>query len=146
MVFYYELIDNADQSIHAPTKKHIEDAGWDLPAYLPNGPHIIPARGSTAIPTAIKTHFPDGYVAMIKSRSGLSVKNNIEHGAGICDSNFKSNIIVKLYNHGDQEFIVEDGMRIAQLLFIPIYAGPIMNFNEKNNLERGEKGFGSSGI
>lgn len=146
MVFYYELVDNADPTKYAPFKKHVEDAGWDLKSYLTDGPVEIPAKGSATIPTAVRLKFPDGYVALIKSRSGLSVNNSVEHGAGVVDSSYEGLIMVKLHNHGSEPFVVEDAMRIAQVLFVPIYCGALMNINEKNNTERGSAGFSSTGL
>ena len=82
MVFNYSLHPEADATKHAPFKKTLKDAGFDVPAFLPDGPVCIPAKGSIVIPTAIKTHFPATHVALVRSRSGLSVKHNIEIGAG----------------------------------------------------------------
>jgi dUTP pyrophosphatase len=73
------------------------------------------------------------------------VKNSLEIGAGVIDSGFTQTLSVKLHNHSDQDFTVENGMRIAQILFMPIYCGPVTLFEEPANI-RGEQGFGSSGL
>lgn len=145
MVFNYSLHPEADATKHAPFKKTLKDAGFDVPAFLPDGPVCIPAKGSIVIPTAIKTYFPATHVALVRSRSGLSVKHDIEIGAGVIDSGFEATIRIKLYNHGDTGFVVEDGMRIAQILFVQIYCGPLPELQEETYV-RGEKGFGSSGL
>jgi dUTP pyrophosphatase len=145
MAFQFSISSQADTNKHGLAKKRYDDAGWDIPAYLPEGPTIIPARSSALIPTAIKTHFPASHVALVRARSGLSVKNNIEIGAGVIDASWEGFIKVKLYNHGDSDVTIEDGMRIAQLLFVPIYCGPVVAYQTQENI-RGEQGFGSSGL
>lgn len=145
MVFNYSLHPEADATKHAPFKKTLKDAGFDVPAFLPEGSVIIPPRRSVLIPTAIKTHFPATHVALVRSRSGLSVKHNIEIGAGVLDSSWEGFCKIKLYNHGDTGFVVEDGMRIAQILFVQIYCGPLPELQEDTHV-RGEQGFGSSGL
>jgi deoxyuridine 5'-triphosphate nucleotidohydrolase len=144
MVFYYSLHENADPEKHKPFRKHDNDAGWDLPAFLPDGPVTIPAKGNVVIPTAIITHFPDSYVGLIRSRSGLAVKHSIEIGAGVIDSGWASELAIKLYNHGDEDYVIEDSMRIAQILFVPIYGGPIQ-LKQETEFIRGTQGFGSTG-
>lgn len=146
MVFHYSLHPEADPVKHAPFRKRLEDAGMDFPAYLPEGPITIPARGSALIPTGIKTHFPATHVGLIRARSGLSVKHNIEIGAGVIDSSWDGYCKIKLYNHSDVDFIIEDGMRIAQFLLVQIYCGPITELPTEKTEARGTNGFGSSGL
>ena len=147
MSFYYKLHPEANLQKHGPKKQRNSDAGSDIPAYLPDGDITIPARGSAVIPTAITTEFPSEYVAIIKSRSGLSVRNNIEVGAGVVDSSYTGLIMIKLYNHGDIPFVVKDGMRIAQLLLLSIYNKPLeIKETELSVTDRGDLGFGSTGL
>ena len=83
---------------------------------------------------------------MLWSRSGLSVKHNVECGAGCIDSSYRGEVKVHLYNHGDEVFYIKKGDRIAQLLTMPINLSDYTPVDELPDTDRGEKGFGSSGV
>lgn len=125
------------------TRKNPDDAGLDIKAMYNM---LVPAHGDAIIQTGIRVQIPRGYVGIIKSRSGLSIKNKIEVGAGVIDSNYRGLVMVHLYNFGDEDFYVQAGMRIAQLITIPYYMPEFELIDELDNTERGDKGFGSSGI
>lgn len=125
------------------TRKNPDDAGLDIKAIYNM---LVPAHGDAIIQTGIRVQIHRGYVGIIKSRSGLSIKNKIEVGAGVIDSNYRGLVMVHLYNFGDEDFYVQAGMRIAQLITIPYYMPEFELIDELDNTERGDKGFGSSGI
>lgn len=136
-------IDNSTHGKENLSKKHFTDAGLDI---CSNEDKIIPSRNSSLIDTGIHIEIPEGFVGMIKSRSGLSVKHKIEIGAGIIDHEFRGIVMVHLYNHGDKPFEIKKGDRIAQLLTIPILLDKYTKVNVLTETERGESGFGSSGV
>jgi len=123
-------------------KKHSLDAGLDISATTAC---IIPARGSSLISTELNIAIPAGYVGLLWSRSGLSVKNKIEVGAGCIDCGYTGEVKVHLYNHSDSPYQVNVGDRIAQLLTIPINYADYHLVNVLEATERGEGGFGHTG-
>lgn len=124
------------------SRKNINDAGLDIQS---SELIEIPARGDALIHTGIRVQIPVGYVGILKSRSGLSVRNKIEVGAGVIDANYRGEIMVHLYNFGNFPFVVQRGDRIAQLITLPYYSPEYHLIDELEETERGERGFGSSG-
>lgn len=90
---------------------------------------------------------PENFYMRIASRSGLTIKNGINVGAGVVDADFRGEVKVILFNHNDIDLIVNKGDRIAQAILTRIERfDEIVLSNELSNTERGEKGFGSTGI
>jgi dUTP pyrophosphatase len=130
-----------------PERAHQGDAGYDLrsieEAELPPG-------GRALVRTGISVAIPDGYAGLILPRSGLAVSHGISliNTPGLIDSGYRGEIQVPLINHDRSEtFLIEEGARIAQLVFVQVAA---TLFSEVEVLEaatdgRGEGGFGSSG-
>jgi len=125
------------------TKNKRLDAGQDVKA---SKSVTIPARGDVIVFTDLIINVPEGYVGLLWSRSGLSVKHKIEVGAGCIDSGYNGEVLVHLYNHSDVPYDVNIGDRIAQLLTIPIDLRNYVEVEEFSTVtERGEGGFGSTG-
>ncbi len=124
------------------TKKHDEDAGQDIHSSVSI---TIPPLSPASVNTGLRIAVPEGHVGLIWPRSGSSFKNHIETGAGCIDENYRGEVVVKLYNKGRQEFKIEEGDRIAQLLTIPINNLKYIQSNEIDETDRGESGFGSTG-
>lgn len=124
------------------SKKFIYDAGLDLKS---SETLTIPARSSIIIKTGVAIKVPNGFVGLIWSRSGLSVKHKIEVGAGCIDATYRGEVMVHLFNHGDNSYVVHTGDKIAQLLTIPIYAGVYIQVEDLDETDRGDGGFGSTG-
>ena len=125
------------------SKKHDTDAGQDIHSAVDK---VIPARSSLAISTGLKIAVPSGCVGLVWPRSGSSFKADIETGAGCIDQDYRGEVMVKLYNHGDEDFEIKKGDRIAQLLTIPcVQKAYVTVIEEIDKTERGESGFGSSG-
>jgi dUTP pyrophosphatase len=128
---------------HGELSKRLRlDAGQDIHAAAPC---VIPARSSAVISTDLYVQVPAGYVGLIWSRSGLSIKHKLEVGAGCIDSGYTGEVKVHLYNHGNQDYTINTRDKIAQLLTLPVNLNPYEEVTELPQSERGENGFGSSG-
>lgn len=124
-------------------KTYQSDAGWDLYA---DGNYIVPARSSAVINTGVRLSIPEGVVGKIESRSGLSVKNKLEVGAGVIDSGYHGEIKVHLHNFSDTNYTIVDQNRIAQILFIELSKTDVIYaYEDEVSSERGDNGFGSTG-
>lgn len=106
----------------------------------------VPARGMYLVRTDIAIAIPQYTYARIAPRSGLAVKNLIDVGAGVVDSDYRGPVGVVLFNHGNTPFHIEKGDRIAQLILERIVLPIIVETNELSKTIRGEDGFGSTGI
>lgn len=103
------------------------------------------ARGSATVATGVAVAVPPGYYGRIASRSGLSVKHDIEVGAGVVDAGYRGELVVKLHNHGDANYLVRAGDRVAQLVVTRIYQGGMQVVESLEDSDRGARAFGSSG-
>ena len=124
-----------------PTRAHPTDAGLDLYA---RSTVVIPARGHATGDTGVHVAIPEGYVGMLKSKSGLNVKKNIL-GEGVIDAGYTGPIVVKLYNQGDEDVTVEAGQKLIQLVILPILTPELELVGSLEQTERGDGGFGSTG-
>ncbi len=124
-----------------PTRAHASDAGLDLYALAAV---TIPARGHATVDTGVHVAIPEGYVGMLKSKSGLNVKKNIL-GEGVIDAGYTGPIVVKLYNQGDEDVTIEAGMKLIQLVILPILTPELELVDSLEDTERGQGGFGSTG-
>jgi len=134
---YKKLIKEAD----LPVKKYFRDAGQDLTS-IEN--LVIHSQQSRCISTGISIEIPEGHVGLIWSRSGLSIKNRIEVGAGCIDETYRGEIKVHLYNFSTVSFQIKKGDKIAQLLIIPVNLEKFIEIESLSSTERGENGFGST--
>ena len=130
-----------DKGAKMPTKAHEADAGFDI--YTPER-KVIRRNDSTIIDTGVHIEIPKGYVGFLKSKSGLNVKCGIT-GEGVIDSGYTGSIVAKLYNNGDDLVIIEEGQKVIQIVFLPIPEIELVQVDEFEETERGNKGFGSSG-
>lgn len=121
-------------------------AGFDLHAFTGGFKIFIPVGERKLIQTALAAEIPPGYEMQIRSRSGLALKQGIQAHFGTIDSDYRGNIGVILYNHGDKPFVIEQGDRICQAVIKPVEQAEIIEVDELNETERGEGGFGSSGV
>jgi len=125
-----------------PKKNFPSDAGWDVFA-VENA--CIPARGTKIVPVGLKlAYLEPGYWIQISSRSGLSFKNSILAHPGVVDQNYRGDMGILLYNHGDVEYNVNTGDRVAQLTLhynIQLDVG----WGTTTATDRGNSGLGSSG-
>jgi len=126
-----------------PVRKREGDAGLDL--YSVEDVNLNPGEWK-AIPTGIAVEIPKGYVGLIKDRSGLALKHALHCLAGVIDENYRGEIKVVVINLGREKVFIQKGTRIAQLLLVPYLKVEPVEVEELSNTERGEKGFGSSGV
>ena len=125
-----------------PTRGSEHAAGLDL--YADENATIHPGKWKL-ISTGISTEFEPGMYLRIAPRSGLAVKQGIDVLAGVVDSDYRGEVKVALINHGDKDFIVHQGDRIAQAILESITMADIREAEELSDTARGEGGYGSTG-
>lgn len=132
------------QSAHIPTKAHEDDAGFDLYA---SEDCALPSRGFGCVPTALSIELPRGYEAQVRPRSGLAAKHGVTvlNAPGTIDAGYRGEVKVILINHGEEDFLITAGMRIAQMVVAPVVAAEFIEVSSLEDSVRGEGGFGSSG-
>ncbi len=140
------LIKKLSPQVELPTYKTSGASGMDLMAFI-NSPIVIKPKTSSLIPTGILLAFSEDYEIQIRPRSGLAAKSNISvlNTPGTVDSDYRGEIKVIIYNHGNKDFIINNKDRIAQMVFTSVIK---MKLEETENLPetvRGESGFGSTG-
>ncbi len=140
------LIKRLDPKVTIPEYKTSGSSGMDLKAFLDNKVEIKPYK-SALIPTGLSIAIPNDYEVQIRPRSGLAAKSNISvlNTPGTIDSDYRGELKIILFNHGNSNFTVSNEDRIAQMVLVPILK---MKFEEVDNLPetvRGEGGFGSTG-
>ena len=126
-----------------PTKGSPLSAGYDLSSAENT---IIKAGGKGIVKTDLSIACPDGTYARIAPRSGLAVKKFIDVGAGVVDADYRGPVGVVLFNFGDEDFVVEKGDRVAQLILEKVSMVGAEEVEELTDTERGAGGFGSTGV
>ena len=140
------LIKKLDPAVELPTYKTDGASGMDLMALL-NKPINLKPNSSCLVPTGIAVAFSSDFEIQIRPRSGLAAKNSISvlNTPGTIDSDYRGEIKIILFNHGKNDFLINNKDRIAQMILTPVIK---MEFEETDNLPetvRGEGGFGSTG-
>ncbi|MDA9598840.1 dUTP diphosphatase [Candidatus Pelagibacter sp.] len=140
------LIKRLSSDVRLPSYKTSEASGMDLMAFI-KSPVTIKPKTSFLIPTGISLAFSEDYEVQIRPRSGLAAKNNISvlNTPGTIDSDYRGEIKVILYNHGDNDFVVNNEDRIAQMILVPVFKMELEETNDLPETIRGEGGFGSTG-
>ena len=126
-----------------PTRAEPGSAGLDLSA---SEDIIIQAHKWEAVSTGISLSVPRDCYVRIAPRSGLALKKGIDVGAGVVDSSYRGEIKAILYNHGNTDFEIKRGDRIAQIIFEKIFTNDLVEVDELTFTQRGIGGFGSTGI
>ena len=140
------LIKKLDPAVEVPKYKTIGASGMDLMAFIKQPIKLTP-KSSCLVPTGLSVAFSKEYEIQIRPRSGLAVKNNISvlNTPGTIDSDYRGEIKIILFNHGNGEFTINNNDRVAQMILTPIKK---MDIEEVENLPdtlRGKGGFGSTG-
>ena len=140
------LIKKLDSKVELPKYKTNGSSGMDLMAFLDSSINIKPQQ-SAIIPTGISIAIPEDTEIQIRPRSGLAAKSSITvlNTPGTIDSDYRGEIKIILFNHGREEFVINNNDRIAQMILMPIIKA---EFEEVENLPktlRGSGGFGSTG-
>ena len=140
------LIKRLAKDVSLPKYETIGSSGMDLAANIENSIDINPGK-TAIIPTGLAVSIPNGFEIQIRPRSGLAAKMNITvlNTPGTIDADYRGEIKVILINLSDKVFVVEKGLRIAQMVVCPIIKAHLEEVNELNNTDRGEGGFGSTG-
>lgn len=150
ITWYNEVpIKRLDPRATIPTKGSRGAAGFDLYAIIPEDVGVITLHrfARLAIPTGVSIACPEGTYARIAPRSGLAYKHGINVLAGVIDSDYRGEIKVILINHGDLEFDIRHGDRIAQMIFERHEPNAyLFEVADLNQTDRGENRFGSTGI
>ena len=127
-----------------PSRAYAGDAGLDLAAA--EGAVLEPGERAV-VGTGLAVAVPQGHAAFVQPRSGLAARHGITivNAPGLVDSGYRGEVMVVLLNTGDEPFAVEPGMRIAQLVVLPVAPAEPVEVDELPGTERGERGHGSSG-
>ena len=130
-----------------PQYKTCDAAGADLCALLEK-PLIIACGKTAIVPTGLFFEIPNGYEIQIRPRSGLAAKNGVTvlNTPGTIDSDYRGEIKIILINLGDEDFVINSGDRIAQMIVAPVTQADFSIVENLSETERGTGGFGSTGV
>ena len=122
-------------------------AGVDLQAYV-DAPLVLKPMERALVPTGLFIELPEGYEAQVRARSGLAIKHGISlvNGIGTIDSDYRGEIKVILINLGNEDFTINNGDRIAQMVIMKHEQAIFELVEDLNETERGQGGFGHTGI
>ncbi|MEW6736661.1 MAG: dUTP diphosphatase [Acidobacteriota bacterium] len=139
-------------SAQLPTRMTAGSAGFDLYAAVAT---VVPASrvvaedlvevGRALVSTGLAFEIPQGVVGRIGARSGLSVKHNLEVGAGWIDSDYRGELMIELKNFSSRPFTIAAGDRIAQLILLTLTEAVVVEVEMLTETTRGPGGFGSTG-
>lgn len=135
-----------EEGAKLPTYGSLEAAGADIRAHIAEEIKILPGEREL-IPTGIRMEIPKGYEVQVRPRSGLALKHGVTvlNTPGTIDSDYRGEIGIILINHGKNPFIVTPKMRIAQLVFAPVYRACYREGEKLEVTKRGGGGFGHTG-
>ena len=140
------LIKKLDPAVKLPEYKTDGASGMDLIAFIKKPINLKPKK-SYLVPTGLSVAFSKDYEIQIRPRSGLAAKNNVSvlNTPGTIDSDYRGEIKVILYNHSNDEFTINNGDRIAQMILAPIVKIELEETLDLPETVRGTGGFGSTG-
>ena len=140
------LIKKLDPSVKLPEYKTTGASGMDLIAFI-REPLELKPQMSCIVPTGLAVAFPENYEIQVRPRSGLAAKNNISvlNTPGTIDSDYRGEIKVIIHNHGNRNFIINNGDRIAQMILCPVVKMKLEEAIDLPKTIRGQSGFGSTG-
>ena len=140
------LIKKTNKEVTTPKYKTDGSSGVDLSAFLEKKVVIKP-NSSELIPTGLQVAIPEELEIQIRPRSGLAAKESIGvlNSPGTIDSDYRGELKIILFNHGKEDFIINNGDRIAQMVLVPILKMEFEEFDSLPDTIRGQGGFGSTG-
>ena len=140
------LIKKLNPDVELPAYKTNGASGMDLKAFIEE-PIKIEPNSSHLVPTGLSMAFSEEYEVQIRPRSGLAAKNNITvlNTPGTIDSDYRGEIKIILFNHGAEDFLINNRDRIAQMILTPVVKMELKEIDILPNTLRGEGGFGSTG-
>ena len=135
-----------NENVIVPSYQTEGAAGMDLCAFLDN-PVTLKSLERKLIPTGIKIELPSGYEAQVRPRSGMSIKHGITlvNCVGTIDEDYRGEVCVPVINLSKEDFTINNGDRIAQMLISPVTKAEINIVQKLSDTKRGEGGFGSTG-
>ena len=140
------LIKKLNPKVELPSYKTSGASGMDLMAFIEQPIKLAPST-SCLIPTGLSVAFSEDYEIQIRPRSGLAAKNNITilNTPGTIDSDYRGEIKIILFNHGNKEFTINNKDRVAQMILTPVIKIELEETNDLTDTLRGKGGFGSTG-
>lgn len=132
-----------DDNATIPTRGSKNSAGLDLYSSVEI---VIPSHGKAIVSTSIAVFLPANTYGRIAPRSGLAVKYFLDVGAGVIDEDYAGEICIVMFNFGNEDYTVKKKTRIAQLIITPVLYLSCHEVGTRKKTERGEKGFGSTGL
>lgn len=142
----FQKLDHA-KDLQLPSYESDQAAGMDIRAALENPVELQPGK-RTLIPTGFKIELPRGYEAQIRPRSGLAYRHGITmlNTPGTIDSDYRGEVKVLAVNLGEETYTIRHGDRIAQMVIAPVTRVKVISAESLMETERGDGGFGSSGL
>lgn len=137
------LIKKLSEFATVPTKGSKLSAGYDLYAAYD---YVIKAKGKEMVKTDLQIALPSGCYGRVAPRSGLAWKHSIDVGAGVIDEDYRGPVNVILFNFGESDFEIKRGDRVAQLICEKIEQTDVEEVGNLDSTERGDNGFGSTGV
>ncbi len=134
-------IQRIHENAKLPLYQHKGDAGLDIFSSIDC---VLEAGEVKPVPTGFRMAVPDGYVGLVWDKSGISLRG-VHRLAGVIDSGYRGEVQVVMVNLGNEAFVIEKGMKIAQLLVQPVTEVKVVETKELETTSRGEEGFGSTG-
>ena len=140
------LVKKLNSDVQLPTYKTSGASGMDLMAFIKHPIKLAP-HSSCLVTTGLSVAFSDSYEIQIRPRSGLAAKNSITvlNTPGTIDSDYRGEIKIILFNHGNEEFTINNNDRVAQMILTPIIKMELEETDDLPDTLRGEGGFGSTG-
>ena len=140
------LIKKLNSKVELPVYKTNGASGMDLMAFIKE-PITIAPNSSYMVPTGLSMAFSEDYEIQIRPRSGLAAKNNITvlNTPGTIDSDYRGEIKIILFNHGKEDFLINNKDRVAQMVLTPVVKMELEETDSLPDTLRGEGGFGSTG-
>ena len=129
-----------------PKRATPDSAGADLHACL-DAPLVLPSGQMRVVPIGVAVEIEPGWAGFVFGRSGLGIKHGISpsNAVGVIDSDYRGELQVGLINHGPEDYTIQPGERIAQLILMPVALAEIVQAQELSDTGRGAGGFGSTG-
>ena len=141
------LIKRLSKNVNLPKYETEDSSGLDLAANIDKQIEILPGK-SEIIPTGLAVAIPKNFEIQIRPRSGLAAKSQISvlNTPGTIDADYRGELKVILINLSDKNFIVEKGLRIAQMVVCPVVKAKLKEVESLEDTKRGSGGFGSTGV
>jgi|TARA_B110000438_G_scaffold230351_1_gene225359 dUTP pyrophosphatase len=140
------LVKKLDPRVQLPAYKTSGASGMDLMAFIDKQIKLSP-NSSCIVPTGLSIAFTNDYEVQIRPRSGLAAKNSITvlNTPGTIDSDYRGEIKIILFNHSNNDFIINNNDRVAQMILVPVVKMELEQANDLPDTMRGKGGFGSTG-